>query len=775
MKVKETIVGFFCFLCLVTNIFSTNYYIDATNGSDKNSGTSQFSPWQTLHKINSSWNRFLPGDSLLFKRDEIWSLPRAARALIYIPPNTLHGTIEQPIVFGAYGIGEKPIISVANSNTNRAVYATDLSHITFQDLEFRGNVWFYATQIHSSQIHHIKLLRITMDCTNTGGYLDFYAAAKELAPDNWEQAEMHHIEIGYSIFRNVSGSGVQIYGSGNNYVHHNKIYGAGRSGINFAEGDSNRVEYNIISGANGPGIKHSAHSHSSEGALIRGNLILDPSYSGMALYNLINSEIYHNTVRTDGVETAIIGWTTQKPILHCSAGETGFDNNIFSNNIFYGGPFYIWNARGVTLYYKDKTEIKYTQPNIWEDNLFNNNLIYNPNDDRQIYIRNFTESIDLVIENVGNFDGGVNQFTAYDSNRVGISTESELNPNSILRIKSNGHSGGAFMFLNPYVSLLGELDIGRKYVLTFDAKSDSAKGRIALSGGELEPIHTDILSDNWEKYEIEFTAAHYENHFVRCSGMIKDESIYLDNICLYEKENYPVKDEKDFSGGRRLDVYYDELLLYYDYYIRTNQFSERWLGFENILGDLNTDPLFIDDQWYGAEDFGDFCLSESSPGYQYGIHIDDYFYDLYGNPIPTLESPDIGALQTPCLNIIMSKSRGMTLDRILNSDSILQDSTELHGNPESEFQLYPNYPNPFNPSTIISYTLPNESHIEIFIYNLLGELVEKLFEGFKEKGTYNINWKSGKLANGVYILVFRAFPNDGSQNFKATRKMMILN
>jgi hypothetical protein len=76
---------------------ATTYYVDATNGNDNNSGTSPSSAWQTVFKVNSF--EFSPGDSVLFKRGEVW------RERLVINSS---GSPNNPITFGAYGTGNKP-------------------------------------------------------------------------------------------------------------------------------------------------------------------------------------------------------------------------------------------------------------------------------------------------------------------------------------------------------------------------------------------------------------------------------------------------------------------------------------------------------------------------------------------------------------------------------------------------------------------------------------------------------------------------------------------
>lgn len=92
------------FLCLIYSIgWTATYYVDATNGNDGYDGHSEVTPWKTIAKINSS--RFNPGDQILFKRGEVW------RETLIVPSS---GATGNPIIFGAYGSGNKLVISGAD-------------------------------------------------------------------------------------------------------------------------------------------------------------------------------------------------------------------------------------------------------------------------------------------------------------------------------------------------------------------------------------------------------------------------------------------------------------------------------------------------------------------------------------------------------------------------------------------------------------------------------------------------------------------------------------
>jgi hypothetical protein len=85
-------------------LYAATYYVDGTSGQDTNPGLSEVTAWKTITKVNAS--RFSPGDQILFKRGCVW------REQLTVPSS---GSAGNPIIFGAYGTGNKPVISGANA------------------------------------------------------------------------------------------------------------------------------------------------------------------------------------------------------------------------------------------------------------------------------------------------------------------------------------------------------------------------------------------------------------------------------------------------------------------------------------------------------------------------------------------------------------------------------------------------------------------------------------------------------------------------------------
>jgi len=115
---------------------------------------------------------------------------------------------------------------------------------------------------------------------------------------------------------------------------------------------------------------------------------------------------------------------------------------------------------------------------------------------------------------------------------------------------------------------------------------------------------------------------------------------------------------------------------------------------------------------------------------------------------------------------------------------IMKDSTEIQSYPvmlntaataidqfvttPQQFELFNNYPNPFNPTTEISFSLPNTEKVTLKVYNLLGQEVAFLINQEMSAGKHSIKFDATHLPSGVYIYQLTA----GS--FFSNKKMMVL-
>jgi hypothetical protein len=74
----------------------------------------------------------------------------------------------------------------------------------------------------------------------------------------------------------------------------------------------------------------------------------------------------------------------------------------------------------------------------------------------------------------------------------------------------------------------------------------------------------------------------------------------------------------------------------------------------------------------------------------------------------------------------------------------------------TSYELMQNYPNPFNPSTKIEYSIPEESFVELKIYNLIGQEVATLVNQNQNAGTYRADFNAEGMQSGIYIAKLNA-------------------
>jgi hypothetical protein len=121
-----------------------------------------------------------------------------------------------------------------------------------------------------------------------------------------------------------------------------------------------------------------------------------------------------------------------------------------------------------------------------------------------------------------------------------------------------------------------------------------------------------------------------------------------------------------------------------------------------------------------------------------------------GNPSP----------QIPINNVIIEAAQWDTIPAI----GIRNLNTEV----PKTYSLEQNYPNPFNPATKIKFALPKSGNINIRVYDILGNEVAEIYNGFGKAGYYEAQFDASNLASGVYF--YKLTAND----FNAVRKMLLI-
>lgn len=104
----------------------------------------------------------------------------------------------------------------------------------------------------------------------------------------------------------------------------------------------------------------------------------------------------------------------------------------------------------------------------------------------------------------------------------------------------------------------------------------------------------------------------------------------------------------------------------------------------------------------------------------------------------------------------------------LNGIIKIAGEKEIFVSGPNQFILYQNFPNPFNPSTLIQYSLPKAGNVELKVFNTLGEEVICLENGYKETGNYSVNFKTAGISSGIYFYQIK------SGDYSCIKKMVLI-
>jgi len=130
-----------------------------------------------------------------------------------------------------------------------------------------------------------------------------------------------------------------------------------------------------------------------------------------------------------------------------------------------------------------------------------------------------------------------------------------------------------------------------------------------------------------------------------------------------------------------------------------------------------------------------------------GLGATDNFSNL-GNVVAKCDIAEVIVYDT-----VLSHADRLVVEEYLNNKYDLMTGVDdsQNGNTPRGFVLSPNYPNPFNPSTVIGYQLGVSGHATLKVYNLLGREVATLVNEAKSAGTYEVTFDASDLSSGVYI------------------------
>jgi hypothetical protein len=185
-------------------------------------------------------------------------------------------------------------------------------------------------------------------------------------------------------------------------------------------------------------------------------------------------------------------------------------------------------------------------------------------------------------------------------------------------------------------------------------------------------------------------------------------------------------------------------------------------GVTQDIGDYNMDGY--DDFIMSPAGYKVFVLHFGTP---YPNNINRYGARGYSNAHDVFpqKAVNMGDQTNDSVNDIAVIGGGYIL--MLYGLDIPTDIERMNESPK-DFNLLQNYPNPFNPSTKIKFQIPTSGNVSIKVYDILGNEVARLVDGYIEIGKYEVEFDASSLSSGVYI--YRLQVND----FVNVKKMVLL-
>ncbi len=189
----------------------------------------------------------------------------------------------------------------------------------------------------------------------------------------------------------------------------------------------------------------------------------------------------------------------------------------------------------------------------------------------------------------------------------------------------------------------------------------------------------------------------------------------------------------------------------------------------NVIGTLSTTPNLVDTLsyfWYGCNGIGDGVTVIPFLEYQ-----GDYFGFIFTPP-----NPAHGILITTSDQDWVRNHSGyitatMLMENILfylaegeNVGIYESTNTSING-----FALHQNFPNPFNPSTTIEFSLPQINFVTLKVYNMVGQEMATLVSEKLSAGVYKYDWDASGFASGVYVYKLTT-----DKGFVQSKKLILL-
>jgi hypothetical protein len=221
--------------------------------------------------------------------------------------------------------------------------------------------------------------------------------------------------------------------------------------------------------------------------------------------------------------------------------------------------------------------------------------------------------------------------------------------------------------------------------------------------------------------------------------------------------------ETDENGSYIIDISPGEYCV--DFYVNTPIYGSATFDITLTEGQIVFQDVYIEDTGMASWDTGHVFETDMNTGEQ--IPLPDVSIYVNHGPEPVVTTNENGffgivglCFETYTWSFVKDGYETLDLEITACYNEYTIEMTHLVGSSDNiSFltQNLKNYPNPFNPSTTISFSLKEESHVLLEVYNVKGQQVKQLINKYYSFGSHSINWDgdndSGNLvSSGIYYL-----------------------
>lgn len=323
-----------------------------------------------------------------------------------------------------------------------------------------------------------------------------------------------------------------------------------------------------------------------------------------------------------------------------------------------------------------------------------------------------------------------------------------------------------------------------------------AKNVSTQMGNNIQLVHT-VTSDDWNASYIanlmKVYSVTFQNNFIGAgnSGVITVNNTQVNSPSLNNMvvEQNPVTATADYQTVNGISYYFDHWNdgsisatktfnptsndTYTAYFTGTPSKANFNFGFDQVVGQPikmhwtdNVNPNVTYQIWrtYKGDPVGPTEIATVQRGVQ---TYTDYDYTFTGTYTDKLLYYDVreyysveGTTSDPAWEAVYGSGGGITPKASVSPDSIMSGEIK-------DYSLAC-YPNPFNPSTTINFQLPKDGFVALKVYDIVGNEVKILVNGYRTAGNYSVNFDASNLSSGIYFYQIK------TNNYFAVKKMMLL-